>query len=96
MPALSDPFSPSQLPQSLLPPAEALRQSPLIADLLALSGFRTLMARDGTPVNIARMMFDRPYAYERIAVAHGSADAALQRAALQLFGLYLATDPDMH
>jgi hypothetical protein len=69
---------------------------PLIADLLALSGFRTLMARDGTPVNIARMMFDRPYAYERIAVAHGSADAALQRAALQLFGLYLATDPDMH
>jgi len=54
------------------------------------------MAREGTPVNIARMMFDRPYAYERIAVAHGSADATLQRAALQLFGHYLATDPDMH
>jgi hypothetical protein len=96
MPALTDPFSPSQLPPSLLPPPEVPRQLPLIDDLLALSGFRTLMARDGTPVNIARMMFDRPYAYERIAVAHGSADAALQRAALQLFGLYLATDPDMH
>lgn len=96
MPALSDPFSPSQFPPSQLPASGVPRQSPLIADLLALSGFRTLMARDGTPVNIARMMFDRPYAYERIAVAHGSADAVLQRAALQLFGLYLATDPDMH
>ncbi|NKI97035.1 hypothetical protein [Rhizobacter sp. SG703] len=97
MPALTDSFSPSQFSPSQLPPApDALRQRPLIADLLALSGFRTLMAREGTPVNIARMMFDRPYAYERIAVAHGSADAALQRAALQLFGLYLASDPDIH
>lgn len=91
MPALIDSRFPSPLPAS-----EALRQQPLIADLQALSGFRTLMAREGTPVNIARMMFDRPYAYERIAVAHGSADALLQRAALQLFGLYLATDPDLH
>jgi len=97
MPALTDSFSPSQFSPSQLPPApDALRQRPLIADLLALSGFRTLMAREGTPVNIARMMFDRPYAYERIAVAHGSADASLQRAALQLFGLYLASDPDIH
>ena len=62
MPALTD---------SLSPTPDALRQQPLIADLHALAVFRTLMAREGTPVNIARMMFDRPYAYERIAVAHG-------------------------
>jgi hypothetical protein len=96
MPALTDSFSPSTLSPSPLLAPDALRQQPLIADLRALAVFRTLMAREGTPVNIARMMFDRPYAYGRIAVAHGSADAALQRAALQLFGHYLATDPDMH
>lgn len=91
MPAVSESFRPSELPAP-----DGLRQLPLIADLQALASFRTLMAREGSPVNIARMMFDRPYAYERIALAHSSADAALQRTALQLFGQYLATDPDLH
>lgn len=91
MPAVPDTFAASEFA-----PLAGQRQSPLIADLRALSGFRSQMAREGLPVNIARMMFDRPYAYERIALAHGSADASLQRLALQLFGQYIASDGSLH
>ena len=92
MPAPSESSAPSELP----PPPAGLRQQPLVGDLRALASFRSLMAREALPVNIARMMYDRPYAYERIAIADGSADADLQRLALQLFGQYLATDTDLH
>ena len=55
------------------------------ADLHALQRFHVLMASEGHPVQMARMCFDRLYAYERIALAHASGDPALRRLALQLF-----------
>jgi hypothetical protein len=64
------------------------RPSALVEDLTALGRFRSKMALLDMPVNVARMMYDRPYAFERIALAHSSADESLQRLALQLFAQY--------
>ena len=55
------------------------------ANLQALQRFHVLMAAEGHPVQMTRMCFDRLYAYERIALAHASSDAALRQLALQLF-----------
>jgi hypothetical protein len=68
----------------------------LIEDLKALGRFRTKMAEQELPVNVARMMFDRPYAFDRIAMAHSSADESLQRLALHLFAHYAKTDDTAH
>jgi hypothetical protein len=75
---------------------ELPRPVALIEDLKALARFRTKMAEQAQPVNVARMMFDRPYAFERIAMAHSSADESLQRLALQLFAQYAKTDETSH
>ena len=58
----------------------------------ALLQFKQLMAREHWPVHVARMCYDRLYAYERIAQAHASADAPLRRVALQLFQAYHRLD----
>jgi hypothetical protein len=42
------------------------------------------------------MMYDRPYAFDRIALAHSSADESLQRLALQLFAQYSQDDAAAH
>lgn len=68
----------------------------LIDDLKALGRFRGKMAAQAFPVNVARMMFDRPYAFDRIALAHSSADESLQRLALQLFAHYAKQDDISH
>ena len=81
------------MPQSSLEPA---RPVALIEDLKALGRFRTKMAEQAQSVNVARMMFDRPYAFERIALAHSSADESLQRLALQLFAQYAQVDETSH
>ena len=54
--------------------------------------FKQLMARETRPVQLARMCYDRLYAYERIAQAHASADAALRKVALELFQAYHRLD----
>ncbi len=54
----------------------------------ALLRFKSLMAADGQPVQLARLCYDRLYAYERIAVAHSSGDQALRHLALELFQIY--------
>ena len=51
----------------------------------ALLRFKSMMALDGQTVQVARMCYDRDYAYERIACAHGSASDPLRRLALELF-----------
>jgi hypothetical protein len=71
---------------------QAGRPTALIEDLTALARFRSAMALQDIPVNVARMMYDRPYAFDRIALGHSSADEALQRLALQLFALYSKDD----
>ncbi|AKJ28076.1 hypothetical protein [Caldimonas brevitalea] len=55
------------------------------SDLLLLARFKELMAAHGWPVQIARMMFDRVYAFERIALARICQDDTLQAMALELF-----------
>ncbi|MBX3619302.1 MAG: hypothetical protein KF891_04830 [Rhizobacter sp.] len=86
MPTLSSVF---ELPHAGRPVA-------LIEDLPALGRFRSQMAAQDLPVNVARMMYDRPYAFDRIALAHSSADVSLQRLALQLFALYAKGDDTPH
>ena len=68
----------------------------LIDDLKTLSRFRSKMAEQAMPVNVARMMFDRPYAFDRIALGRSCADEALQRLALKLFAQYTKGDEPAH
>ena len=75
---------------------DAGRPVPLIDDLKTLGRFRSKMAEQAMPVNVARMMFDRPYAFDRIALGHSSADEALQRLALQLFSQYAKAEDASH
>jgi hypothetical protein len=46
------------------------------------------MAVDGQAVHLARLCYDKLYAYERIAAAHASNDENLRRLALELFQIY--------
>ena len=61
-------------------------------DPAALQRFKQLMAEERWPVQLARMCYDRLYAYERIAQAHASANGQLRAAALQLFHVYHGLD----
>lgn len=61
-------------------------------DVPTLLRFKQLMATDGWPVQLARMCYDRLYAYERIAQAHASAQDPLRRVALELFQAYHRLD----
>jgi hypothetical protein len=61
-------------------------------DLTLLQRFKGLMALEQWPVQLARMCYDRLYAYERIAQAHASADDGLRAVALQLFQIYHRID----
>jgi len=65
-------------------------------DMAALQHFKQLMAAERWPVQLARMCYDRLYAYERIAQAHASASDELRRVALQLFHTYHRLDQGAH
>jgi hypothetical protein len=67
------------------------RTLPLISDLQTLGRFRHKMAGQGIGVNVAQMVFDRAYAFDRIALAHSTSDLGLQRMALRLFAKYRET-----
>ena len=54
----------------------------------ALLRFKSMMALEGQTVHLARLCYDKLYAYERIAAAHASSDAALRALALELFQIY--------
>ena len=58
----------------------------------ALLHFKSMMALDGQTVQVARMCYDRHYAYERIACAHGSSSDPLRRLALELFQTFHRRD----
>jgi len=53
-----------------------------------LQAFQALMSVEGLPVQLSRMLYDRLYAFERIAEAHATANEPLRRMALQLFQDY--------
>ena len=52
--------------------------------------FGQLMADAGLPLNPTRMLYDRHYAYERLADGHGSDHAGLRELSLELFEAYQA------
>ena len=54
----------------------------------ALLRFKSMMALEGQTVHLARLCYDKLYAYERIAAAHASGDEKLRRLALELFQIY--------
>jgi len=54
----------------------------------ALMRFKSLMALEGHDVQLARMCYDRLYAYERFALAHAGGTDALKRLSLELFQIY--------
>jgi hypothetical protein len=54
----------------------------------ALLRFKSMMAVEGQTVHLARLCYDKLYAYERIAAAHASSDDGLRRLALELFQIY--------
>ena len=54
----------------------------------ALLRFKSMMALEGQTVHLARLCYDKLYAYERIAVAHACSDEGLRRLALELFQIY--------
>lgn len=52
--------------------------------------FGQLMANAGLPLQPTRMLYDRRYAFERLAEGHASSHAALRELALDLFEAYQA------
>ena len=80
------PVNPRPRPSRSVPPLAS------DLDMGALLHFKSLMAQERQPVQVARMCFDRDYAYERIATAHASAHDPLRRLALELFQTYHARD----
>ena len=54
----------------------------------ALLRFKSMMAVEGHTVHLARLCYDKLYAYERIATAHACSDEGLRRLALELFQIY--------
>ena len=78
--------------ESLEPSTRAALPS---ANLLLLARFRELMAEHGWPVQVARMLFDRLYAFEQLAQAHSSANPQLQTLALELFKSYQSGAPKL-
>jgi hypothetical protein len=50
--------------------------------------FTSMVAVHAQAVHLARLCYDKLYAYERIAAAHASNDENLRRLALELFQIY--------
>jgi len=59
-------------------------------ELADLERFKALMGESHWPVHVARMLFDRQYAYDRIVLAHTSRNFELRTLALNLFKMYQA------
>jgi hypothetical protein len=77
-------------------PDVAARVAPLIENLQVLTRFRSKMAEQALPVNLARMVFDRAYAFEHLALAHSTADQGLKSLALRLFAQYTESRAATH
>lgn len=79
--------------------AAALPAHTVVAEGVSLSElvqFKSLMAAEREPVQVARMCYDRHYAFERIASAHACASDPLRRLALSLFQAYQRRDDTRH
>lgn len=59
-------------------------------DMAELQAFSRLMEAQGLPLQPTRMIYDRLYAFDCLALAHVSGNDALQRMALHIFDAYQA------
>ncbi len=59
-------------------------------DMAELQAFSRLMEAHGLPLQPTRMIYDRLYAFDCLALAHDSGDEALRRMALHIFNAYQA------
>jgi len=76
-------------------PARPTRAVPGIEwQMGAVLRFKSMMAAEGHAVQVARMCFDRRYAFERIALAHTSSRDPLRRLALELFQTCVQSELD--
>lgn len=57
-------------------------------DLRELQALQQLMSAQRLGLQPTRMLYDRLYAFERLAAAHASADESLRELALELFQRY--------
>jgi len=57
-------------------------------DVRDLQVLQELMQGEGLSLQPTRMLYDRLYAFERLAAAHASGQVALQALAMRLFGDY--------
>ena len=57
-------------------------------DMAELQAFSRLMEAQGLPLQPTRMIYDRLYAFDCLALAHDSGNAALQRMARHIFDAY--------
>lgn len=82
------------VPPELLPQASALPQllpeCPIAgpASMADLLRFAALMAVEGLPTQAARMLYDRHYAFDRLAEAHACEGRTLRALAEDLFDRY--------
>jgi hypothetical protein len=76
---------PALRPQAALDLASPIA-GPLSGD--DLQQFAALMGEEQLPLQPTRMLYDRLYAFDRLAAAHASASASLRSLALQLFQGY--------
>ena len=72
-------------PKRLLPRRPVVAEGVTLREVLL---FQTLMAAEGHTVHVARMCYDRPYAFECIAAGHASDSDPLHRLSLLLFQAY--------
>ena len=59
-------------------------------DMAELQAFSRLMEAHGLPLQPTRMIYDRLYAFDCLALAHDSGNDALRRMALHIFDAYQA------
>jgi hypothetical protein len=60
----------------------------LQVDLWKLARFSVLMAQQGMPVQLARVFREPAYAYEQLALAHGTDDETLRALSVEMFEQY--------
>ena len=93
MPQTASPLAATRVapraPRRLLPRRAVVAPEVCTTELLRFQG---LMAGEGHTVQVGRMCYDRPYAFDCLALAHASACDPLRRLALSLFGAYQRGD----
>jgi hypothetical protein len=71
-----------------LPPSLTVNELGFASGWALLSRFKQLMAQDGQATDIARMLANHDYAFDRLVLAHTSTQEPLRQCAMQVFALF--------